>query len=254
MFENMERKCKGPCGEVFPVTKEFFFFRKSSRNGKHYPSSYCKSCEREKAATSRRNRYKTKEGKAAIDAQTKAYRSKPDKAQAISDHLKNRYANDFEYREERKRNARSWRQNNPEKKRAANAAWFQKNKARLREEWNERYRTDPAFRLRNNLRRAIHEALRVGGGDKAGRSILQHLPYSMEELRLHLEALWEPWMNWDNYGVLESDRRTWQIDHVIPQAQLLFDDFSHPNFLKCWRLSNLRPVESQFNLEKGCKV
>ena len=74
----------------------------------------------------------------------------------------------------------------------------------------------------------------------------------MEELRAHLEVLWEPWMDWENYGPLDPDARTWQIDHVVPQASLPFDDFGHPNFLPCWSLANLRPLESSLNFEKGC--
>jgi len=34
---------------------------------------------------------------------------------------------------------------------------------------------------------------------------------------------------------------------------LPFADFSDANFLRCWALSNLRPLESSKNLEKGCR-
>jgi hypothetical protein len=76
----------------------------------------------------------------------------------------------------------------------------------------------------------------------------------MEELRAHIESLWEPWMNWDNYGIIELDRQTWQIDHIIPQVHLPFSDFSDPNFLLCWALSNLRPIDARLNIEKGCRM
>jgi len=75
----------------------------------------------------------------------------------------------------------------------------------------------------------------------------------MEELVTHLESLWEPWMSWDNYGVLDLERRTWQIDYVVPQANFPYSDFDDPNFLKCWSLSNLRPLESSKNVSKGCR-
>ena len=129
-----ERICKGPCGESLPATEKYFYFRKSSKNGKKYPSTYCRTCERKKAADSRRARYATSQGKVVIDAQTKAYRSKPEKAEAISEHLKNRYANDPEYRAERKANAAAWKGANEQQNKENKARWYQENKSRLREE------------------------------------------------------------------------------------------------------------------------
>jgi hypothetical protein len=249
-----ERLCKGKCGKTLPATEEYFYFRKSSRNGKYYPSPYCRICEKDKSSTLRKNKYATEDGKKTIDLQNKTYRQKPEKKKAISDHLKWMYENDLEYRAERKANALAWKAANRGRNIENKARWYQESKARLREEWNERFRTDPIFRLRNNLRRSIWEALRSGGGCKGGRSILKHLPYSMEELKVHIESLWEPWMNWDNYGVIELERRTWQIDHITPQVHLPFSDFSDPNFLLCWALSNLRPIDARLNIEKGCRM
>ena len=243
--------CKGSCGKVLPATKEHFFFRKA-KNGKYYPSTYCKPCEREKAKTNRKTLYATPDGKERILAQNLSYRQDPIVAASIREQKRRAYATDEEFRERRKELTRQWRRANPERKKQLGANWFQKNKVRLREEWNERYRTDFVFRLRNNLRAAIWEALRWAGGSKGGRSILSHLPYSMEDLKSHLESLWEPWMSWENYGTLDPLIRTWQIDHIVPQVLLPFDDFSHPNFLTCWALTNLRPLESSKNLEKGC--
>lgn len=249
-----DRLCKGPCGRTLLATEEHFYFRKSSRNGNSYPSSYCRECEREKSAKKRRDAYSTEAGRKRILAQNIAYRKQPEKAKAISDRLKWMYENDAEYRAERKANALAWKAANRQRDSENKATWYQREKARLREEWNERFRTDPAFRLRNNLRRSIWEALRAGGGHKGGRSILRYLPYGMEELRAHLESLWEPWMSWGNYGPLDGGRRTWQIDHVVPQISLPFRDFSDPNFMRCWALPNLRPLESSLNLEKGCDL
>ncbi len=249
--QDTERLCIGKCGLKYPPTPDHFFFRKSAKNGKEYPSSMCKTCEREKAAESRRARYATKQGKERIDSQTAAYRAKPEKKAMISEHLKDRYANDLEYQIERKASAMAWKRSNKIRNQSNKSAWYQRNKPKIYRQLRLRMQSNPALRLRNNLRRAVWEALVVNGGDKGGRSILKFLPYTMEELRIHLESLWEPWMSWDNYGVLNPSVRTWQIDHTIPQVKLPFNDFSHPNFIACWSLSNLRPMESSKNLEKG---
>ena len=248
----LQRQCKGPCGQLLPEDAQHFYFRK--KGGRSYASSYCLTCERAKSAASRKARYATSEGKFIIDSQTTAYRTKPDKAKAISDHLKARYSNNIAFRAERKANAKAWKLSNKQRNSQNKARWYQVNKPRLLAEWVDRFNSDPAFRLRNNLRRAIWEALRFTGGSKGGRSILAYLPYTMDVLKAHLESLWEPWMTWANYGALNPLIRTWQIDHVVPQASLPFDDFSHPNFLLCWSLTNLRPLESSKNIEKGRRV
>lgn len=61
-------------------------------------------------------------------------------------------------------------------------------------------------------------------------------------------------MTWDNYGRYNSNKQTWQIDHIIPQSLLPYDSFSHPNFQKCWALENIRPLETVANIKKGNKV
>jgi hypothetical protein len=251
--EENVRQCKGECASSYPINEDYFFFRKSSKNGKSYPSPYCKTCERVKSAAFRKTKYSTSEGKKLLDAQNLAYRSKPEKKKQINDRQNQKYELDEEFRTEMRDKAKVWKSENIEQNRLNKAKWYQDNKLRIQTQWNERFRTDPAFRLRNNLRHAIWEALVVNNGDKAGRSILKFLPYTMEELKSHLESLWEPWMSWDNYGVLNPDVRTWQIDHIVPQVNLPFNDFDHPNFLLCWSLSNLRPLEASLNIEKGAR-
>ena len=55
-------------------------------------------------------------------------------------------------------------------------------------------------------------------------------------------------MSWENYGIY------WQIDHIYPQSLLPYDSMDHPNFLKCWSLDNLRPLEATENIRKGNKL
>jgi hypothetical protein len=83
------------------------------------------------------------------------------------------------------------------------------------------------------------------------------MTYTIEELKTHLESLFEPWMNWTNQGVyklLEWDDNnpetwTWQIDHIIPQSSFDFTD--EDQIKKSWALENLRPLSAKENLLKG---
>jgi hypothetical protein len=61
-------------------------------------------------------------------------------------------------------------------------------------------------------------------------------------------------MTWENYGPAKEGEYHWQIDHIIPQSALPYDNFGHPNFLKCWALENLRPLEAFANLKKSSKI
>lgn len=72
-FDDSVRQCNGACGQIYPATEEYFLFRKSSKNGKMYPSSSCLTCERAKAAAIRRTKYATAEGKAKILEQNRSY-------------------------------------------------------------------------------------------------------------------------------------------------------------------------------------
>ena len=114
--------------------------------------------------------------------------------------------------------------------------------------------TDPSFRLREVVSSAVNKYMKISGSSKNNNSILNYLPYNMNELRKHLESLWEPWMNWTNYGKYYQDHKTWQLDHIIPQSKLPFVSMTDENFLKCWKLDNLRSLETIANIKKGNRV
>lgn len=91
--------------------------------------------------------------------------------------------------------------------------------------------------------------------------IYDYLPYTIQELKQHLEAQFEPWMTWLNCGVYnkkiwnDQDQITWrwQIDHIIPQSKFIFNSIRDESFLKCWSLSNLKPLSSKNNILKNKK-
>ena len=139
-----------------------------------------------------------------------------------------------------------WEANNSEKARSA------------RNEWDKKKRnTDIGYKLRRNTMHAIVASVRnYSFNTKLERlkgHIFDHLPYTSDELKIHIESLWEPWMNWDNYGRFDGDKMTWQIDHIIPQSKLQFESFEDENFQKLWALENLRPLETITNIKKGNK-
>ncbi len=95
------------------------------------------------------------------------------------------------------------------------------------------------------------KALKAAGGSKAGDLTFDCLPYTPQELRDHLESLWESWMSWDNYGAKPG---CWTIDHIVPQSHFCYTSLKDPQFQECWALSNLRPLEYIANIRKGDRV
>ena len=76
------------------------------------------------------------------------------------------------------------------------------------------------------------------------KSIRNYLPYSIEELKSHIENLWEPWINWNNYGGKSNDiRKTWHIDHIKPHHMFKYKSMDDVSFKECWSLLNLHPLE-----------
>jgi hypothetical protein len=117
-------------------------------------------------------------------------------------------------------------------------------------------RKNITIKLRHYTSVLIRRSLR---GEKY--SIMKFLPYSIEELKQNIELLFEPWMNWQNWGMYnpnvwnDNDQSTWtwNIDHIIPQSKLPYASMEDDNFKKCWSLNNLRPLSSKENILKGNK-
>lgn len=119
--------------------------------------------------------------------------------------------------------------------------------------------TDPNFVIRRSVSYFIWKGLKNNSSSKNGKSCLDYLPYSIDELRVYLEKQFEPWMTWNNHGNYnpkiwnDNDQTTWtwQIDHIIPQSDLPYILMTDTNFNKCWALKNLRPLSSKQNHHDG---
>jgi hypothetical protein len=106
--------------------------------------------------------------------------------------------------------------------------------------WNRKARSDPRRRLINHIGRRLTEIL---NGMKS-QSWRQLVGYEARLLVPHLEAQFEPWMNWANYGT------EWHVDHMRPISSFKFPE----EIAQCWALSNLRPLRALDNLRKGASL
>jgi hypothetical protein len=123
----------------------------------------------------------------------------------------------------------------------------------------EKRAENPSLKLRQYISNQIGAALKSNGGSKEGQSAMKYLPYTIQELREHLESQFEDWMNWDNYGEYrakewdDNDNSTWiwNVDHIIPKSILPHKTMKSKNFKRCWALSNLRPYSAKQNILDG---
>lgn len=163
---------------------------------------------------------------------------------------------------ETKNRSIKWRQENRKHLRKKEKEWKLKNPEKHKEivyKASKKQRQKPTSKIRVHVSRQVSHALHRVGNSKQGNSVLKFLPYTIQELKEHLEKQFESWMTWENYGVyrgsrwIDSDQSTWtwQIDHIIPQSNLCYLNMVDDNFKKCWSLSNLRPLSAKQNVMDG---
>jgi len=83
-------------------------------------------------------------------------------------------------------------------------------------EWyRNKIKTDPIYRLRNNIKRKINSSLTRKNLIK-NTNTQNILGCSYLEFKMYIESLWKPWMNWCNYGIYNGEPNYgWDIDHII---------------------------------------
>ena len=109
----------------------------------------------------------------------------------------------------------------------------------------KRYRdANPKVRVRNNITKRIIYCLKTG---RKSKRLERLLGYKIDDLMTHLGSQFRSGMSWCNYG-------KWHIDHIIPVAAFNCTTTDHPDFRKCWAISNLQPLWAKDNLKKGSKM
>lgn len=134
--------------------------------------------------------------------------------------------------------------------------------------WYQNYITSPEFKQARNkryskwLKKEPENKLNHRMAGELNRSLKRQnikknlsweaiVGYSVNDLRKHLESLWDTsWMTWENYG--NGDGK-WVIDHIKPKSSFKFETIDDPEVKKCWGLENLRPYPWRKNLQKGKK-
>ena len=118
------------------------------------------------------------------------------------------------------------------------------NKERLKKLWRRGMRkrlANPNTKLKHYLRTRLHDALK---GKHKSKRTMELLDCTIDELWVHLESKFEPWMTRENYGL-------WHVDHI--KACSKFDLTDAAQQRECFHWSNLQPLEAVVNMRKGAR-
>lgn len=210
------------------------------RADKNVYMTYCRVCERNK------NKQYKKENNKKISEYNRQY---------MKEYNKQYYQ---ENREELIDYQSEYRLNNPDKIKERDKKYYNDNRGKIIQNSiknkKKRRENDPIFRLREAVSSYIRMFI-----NKNGKSILKYFPYTIEELKRHIESQFEPWMNWDNHGVYDSltwddndpATWTWQLDHIVPHSTFNYTSMEDLSFQECWSLKNLRPYSAKQNIIDG---
>jgi len=245
----MKKQCK-KCESL----KDKCEFNKT-RSQKDGLSYYCKKCESQyKKEYYKKNKDKLLEKYKKYYEENKEARAELGKRWREKNKEKcNEYSKKWVKNNPEKRRAsiKKYEEKNKEKGKARRKEWKQKNKEKIRLQEKERIKKNPRLKISRNMSRAINHSLKTG---KQGRRWEELAGYTIDEFKAHIESLWEPWMNWENYGNPNGDHSNcWHIDHIKPVSWFNFKTFEDSEFKECWALSNLQPKEGIANISKQNK-
>ncbi len=106
-----------------------------------------------------------------------------------------------------------------------------------------RIKDDPQYYWQHRIRNAVLLGLRCIRKSAPTETLVG---CSFLDLRNHLEAQFEPWMNWKNYGRSEG---CWSIDHKVPVSAFDLQDPVQQRL--CFHYSNQRPMRHVDNRKKA---
>lgn len=223
------KKCKD-CNQI----KSLELFHKNSQSLDGI-SFYCKKCKRIRDSASHK-KHKGKRAECSIQ-----YRAK--NKEAIRERKKEDY---IKNKDRHSKKSKEWYEINKERVSSENKIKYQLNKNKINAKIKKKKQENPIFRLQANLRSRLSIALK--NNQKKG-SAVRDLGCSIQFLKNHLESMFQPGMNWDNYGFGEYK---WNVDHIIPLTMV--DLTNREQLLKVCHYTNLQPLWHLDNIKKGNKI
>jgi hypothetical protein len=122
--------------------------------------------------------------------------------------------------------------------------YAKKNKKQIQEYQVNRRKNNVSHRVNHNISCSMSHSLKLNHISKKNRHWEDLVGYTVQNLKDHIEKLFQPNMSWDNYG-------EWHIDHIIPKSFFQYTSTNDVEFKYCWSLHNLQPLWAKDNLSKN---
>ena len=183
--------------------------------------------------------YYTEKRKAYRKAHQKAYRQRPEVREK-----RRKYQKKYTQRPEVKKRLKEYEQRTETKNRRKvyTKTYEQQPEVKKRRLYQRKH--DPVHNKRKRTRHKVSEA--VIHQRKFVSTIHKLIGCDVPTARAHLEAQFEEWMTWENYG---RGKGKWCIDHIIPVASI--DIFNEDEVKRIFHYTNMQPLEFCKNCEKG---
>ena len=124
--------------------------------------------------------------------------------------------------------------------------YHQEHKEENRVYQNNKRKTDLKFNLSHKISGAILKSLKR---NKNGYHWEDLVGYTLDDLKKHLENTMPKGYCWQDY--MEGRLH---VDHIIPNNAFNYNSVSHPDFKRCWDLTNLQLLPARENIRKSNKL
>ena len=142
---------------------------------------------------------------------------------------------------------KEWYKNNKEKRDKQIIKYQKHNKEKLKKAANiyakNRLKTDIQFKIKRLLRQIIRRATTL---KSPGNRTVSLLGCSVKDFIKYIESLWQPNMNWTNFG---NKIDQWNFDHILPCELFNLLDVKQQQI--CFNHKNIRPLWKRDNDSKG---
>lgn len=186
--------------------------------------------EKHKEEISKKNKEYREKNKKKISEQNKLYKQK------------NRERDKEKIATQQKRYREKYREKIALKKKKYYKENREKIRKYFREYKKERKEQDKLYFIKEKIRNIIYKSLKHKSSKKSKTETI--LGCSFLEFKIYIESKFEPWMNWDNYGLYNGkEKYGWDIDHIISLDSALNDE----DVIRLNHYTNLQPLCSYLN-------
>lgn len=226
------------CKECVSIKRSEYY--KLNKEKEDYRSREYRLSNEESIKTSKKRYYAKNNDK--VKEKSRSYYN--ENKTKISERRKKKYREDSD---KVKNNVNEYRISNPEKIKSRKKKYYQSHKQKIRDYqkvWDKnKLNSDPVYRMKRNISNLIRISFKSYNYSKISKTEFI-LGCSYKDFRLYIESKFEPWMNWNNYGLYDGELCTgWDLDHIVPISSATAEE----EVISLNYYTNFQPLCSKIN-------